>query len=156
MVKFTGTYKTPNPGEIAQSIENHLNIRKYDDNENNPENRLTGLNANIKDDSWEAGEERRLEAERKAQEARETEYEKNKRKLLKEKELEAAKNNLDQSFKEREIAIKPFYVKDKWNDGYRIIVSSPYYTEYKRKDDLFRAAQEKVKQVEWELQKGNY
>ena len=64
MVKFTGKYKAPNPNEIASSIESHMNIRKFDDNEDNPDNKYTGLNANIKDDSWEAGEERRLERER--------------------------------------------------------------------------------------------
>jgi hypothetical protein len=147
MIKFTGTYKTPNPKEIGDTIENHLNIRKYDDNENNPDNRFTGLNGNVKDDSWEAEEERKKQ---------ETEQGKNRRKVAKEQELSIAKDNLTQSFKEREIAIKPFYVKDKWNDGYIVRVDSPYYPEYKRKEDLFRAAQARVKQIEQELQQGNY
>ena len=64
MVKFTGTYKTPNPEEIAGSIKSHMNIKEYDGNEDNPENRFAGLNANIKDDSWEAGEEKRIAAEK--------------------------------------------------------------------------------------------
>ena len=68
MVKFTGTYKTPNPKEIAGSIKTHMNIKKYDGNEDNPENRFAGLNANIKDDSWEAGEEKRILAESLEQE----------------------------------------------------------------------------------------
>ena len=68
MVKFTGTYKTPNPQEIADRIKAHMNIKKYDDNENNPDNKFAGLNQNIKDDSWEAEEERRIEAERREQE----------------------------------------------------------------------------------------
>jgi hypothetical protein len=64
MVKFTGTYKTPNPSEIAGSIKSHMNIKEYDGNEDNPENRFAGLNANIKDDSWEAEEEKRIAAEK--------------------------------------------------------------------------------------------
>lgn len=53
MVKFTGTYKTPNPDEIAGSIKNHLNIRKYDDNEHNLDNKFNGLNANVNNESLE-------------------------------------------------------------------------------------------------------
>lgn len=64
MVKFTGTYKTPNPEEIAATIKSHMNIQEYDGDENNPDNRFAGLNKNIEDDSWEAQEERRIEAER--------------------------------------------------------------------------------------------
>jgi conjugal transfer mating pair stabilization protein TraN len=46
MVKFTGTYNTPNPQERGDSIESHMNIQKYDGDENNPDNKYTGLNAN--------------------------------------------------------------------------------------------------------------
>jgi hypothetical protein len=66
MVKFTGTYKTPNPEEIAETIKAHMNIKEYDGNEDNPDNRFAGLNQNIQDDSWEAQEERRIEQERLA------------------------------------------------------------------------------------------
>lgn len=62
-VKFTGTYKTPNPQEIASTIKTHMNIKEYDGDENNPDNRFAGLNQNIKDDSQEAEEERRIAAE---------------------------------------------------------------------------------------------
>lgn len=51
MVKFTGSYKTLNPGEIKDTIENHMNIRKYDDNENNPDNNLSGINKNTEANS---------------------------------------------------------------------------------------------------------
>jgi hypothetical protein len=51
MVKFTGSYKTPNPDEIKDTIENHMNIRKYDDNENNPDNNLSGINKNTEANS---------------------------------------------------------------------------------------------------------
>ncbi|MDC0864338.1 conjugal transfer protein TraN [Rickettsiaceae bacterium] len=71
MVKFTGTYKTPNPEEIAATIKAHMNIKEYDGDENNPDNRFAGLNKNIKDDSWEAEEERRIEQERLERESKE-------------------------------------------------------------------------------------
>ena len=149
--------KIPKVGDISARVNSSLpNVRKYDGNPNNKKNNMTGWNADVKDDSWEAQEEKRLEAERKRLEAEKIEYEKNQRKLLKEKELAVAKNNLTQATYEREIALKPFYVKNQWNDGYIVLVTSPYYPEYKRKEDLFRAAQEKVKQVEWELQRGKY
>jgi len=149
--------KIPKVGDISSRVNSSLpNVRKYDGNPNNKKNNMTGWNADVKDDSWEAQEEKRLEAERKRLEAEKIEYGKNQRKLLKEKELAVAKNNLTQATYEREIALKPFYVKNQWNDGYIVLVTSPYYPEYKRKEDLFRAAQEKVKQVEWELQRGKY
>ena len=71
MVKFTGTYKTPNPQEVGDTIKAHMNIKEYDGNEDNPENRFAGLNQNIKDDSWEAQEERRIEQERLERERQE-------------------------------------------------------------------------------------
>jgi hypothetical protein len=70
MVEFTGTYKTPNPQEIADRIQAHMNIKEYDGNENNPDNKFAGLNQNIKDDSWEAEEERR-DIRRRAEEEKE-------------------------------------------------------------------------------------
>lgn len=69
MVKFTGTYKAPNPNAIADTIQSHMNIRKYDGNEDNADNRFAGLNTNIKDNSWEVEEERRI-AVQKAEQAR--------------------------------------------------------------------------------------
>jgi conjugal transfer mating pair stabilization protein TraN len=63
MVKFTGNYKTPNPNEIASTMKAHMNIKEYDGDENNPDNKFAGLNQNIQDDSWEAQEERRVKAE---------------------------------------------------------------------------------------------
>jgi hypothetical protein len=66
-VKFAGTYKTPNAGELASTVEVSINsIRKYDDDPTNPANNMSGWNSKIKDDSTEAEEERRLEAERAA------------------------------------------------------------------------------------------
>jgi conjugal transfer mating pair stabilization protein TraN len=147
--------KIPKIGDVSSRVSSSLpNVRKYDGNPNNKKNNMSGWSADVKDNSWEAEEEKRIETER--QEAKKAEQEKNRRKVAKEQELSVAKNNLEQAAREREIAIKPFYVKDKWNDGYIIIVSSPHYPEYKRKDDLFRAAQGRVKQIEQELQQGNY
>ena len=65
-LKFAGTYKKPNPKAISDNINNHLNIRKYDGNENNQANKLTGVSAHIKDDSWETQEEERLSLEQKS------------------------------------------------------------------------------------------
>ena len=45
--KFTGTYKTPNPEEIAATIKAHMNIKEYDDDENNPDHKITGFNQNV-------------------------------------------------------------------------------------------------------------
>lgn len=50
MVKFAGTYKTPNPNEIKSTIKKHMSINKYDDNEKNEGNRFNGLNKNVKGD----------------------------------------------------------------------------------------------------------
>jgi hypothetical protein len=150
--------KIPKLGDIEARVKSSMpNVRKYDGNPNNKQNNMTGWSADIKDDSWEATEEKRLNAEHKKQEAEKIEYEKNQRKLLKEKELAVARNNLAQATKEREIALKPFYVNNGGNNwGYTVLVTSPYYPEYKKKDDLFWPAQKKVKQIESELQKGNY
>ena len=73
-VKFAGSLKLPSVSDLSSTIENSLpNIRKYDDNPLNPDNNLTGWNTNIKDDSWEAQEERRIVEERKAKERAEQE-----------------------------------------------------------------------------------
>jgi conjugal transfer mating pair stabilization protein TraN len=50
MVKFTGTYKTPNPEEIGDTIKTHMNIKEYDGDENNPDNQLSGMNKNVQMD----------------------------------------------------------------------------------------------------------
>ena len=40
--KFSGEYKEPNPEDIKCRIEDNLNIQKYDGNEDNPENNVSG------------------------------------------------------------------------------------------------------------------
>ena len=67
-LQFAGSYKKPNPKAISDNINNHLNIRKYDGDENNQANKLTGVSAHIKDDSWETQEEERLSLEQKEKE----------------------------------------------------------------------------------------
>ncbi len=47
MVKFTGTYQTPNATEIGDIINNHMNINKYDGDEGNQNNNLSGVNKNV-------------------------------------------------------------------------------------------------------------
>lgn len=64
-IKFAGTYKKPNAGELASTVEMSMEtIRKYDDDPSNQANNMNGWNGKIRDDSSEAEEERRLEAER--------------------------------------------------------------------------------------------
>jgi len=46
--KFKGTYKTPNPKEIGAAIKTHMNIQKYDGDEDNPDNKFSGVNQNVK------------------------------------------------------------------------------------------------------------
>lgn len=104
MVKFTGTYKRPDPKEIAFSIKNHMNICKYDGDESNPDNKYAGLNMNIGDDSWEAEQERRTEKERLEKERLaklEAERLEQERLIRMEKEKLAKKTSL-----EREIATR--------------------------------------------------
>jgi hypothetical protein len=50
-LKFMSTYQAPNPEEIKDTIESHMDIRKYDDNENNPDNKRSGLNKNARSNS---------------------------------------------------------------------------------------------------------
>jgi len=104
MVKFTGTYKAPNPEEVAATIKANMNIQEYDGDENNPDNRFAGLNKNIEDDSWEAQEERRIEAERLEQERIEAERVKKEeleRKQREEERLRQEKLRLEKVERER-------------------------------------------------------
>lgn len=67
-LKFAGKYKAPNVGDLTATVQGSLkSMRRYDNNPDNRNNNLTGWKDNIKDDSWEADEERRIEAERLAE-----------------------------------------------------------------------------------------
>lgn len=47
-VKFAGKYQAPNSGQMSRTIEGSVSsIRKYDNNPSNPENNMTGWNANM-------------------------------------------------------------------------------------------------------------
>jgi hypothetical protein len=64
-VKFFGKYKSPNPDEISERVNSSMaSLRKYDNNPNNQENNMTGWKGDMQDESWEADEERRIEAEK--------------------------------------------------------------------------------------------
>ena len=68
--------KIPKVGDISSRVNSSLpNIRKYDGNPNNKKNNMTGWSAEVKDDSWEAEEEHRIEEERKRLEAERIERE---------------------------------------------------------------------------------
>jgi conjugal transfer mating pair stabilization protein TraN len=152
MVKFTGRYKAPNPGEIASSIKSHMNIRQYDDNEDNPDNKFTGLNSNIKDDSWEAAEEKRLELDRKRLALEKAEQEKGQRKTAKERELFLAKQEYSRLVNEYYKFMKPYeyaphaFWVPKGKDG----------EVYKKMNDDMRQASIIVYKIEHNLKKGNY
>jgi len=138
--------KIPNVGDISARVGSSLpNVRKYDGNPNNKKNNMAGWNASLKDDSWEAEEERRTEEEG---------YKKQERKLLKEKELVIARDELTKAFKEREVSLQPF--KDPRYNGYLTHIDSPYYPAYEIKHNLYKAAEKRVKQLEQELATGNY
>ncbi len=170
MVKFTGTYKTPNPQEIASSIENHLNIRKYDDNENNPDNKFTGLNGNIKDDSWEAEEEKRIEAERKQQEITKQEEERKKelahaqeqkrqRKILKEEELANTEREYNRAYASYSSLSDKLMREGKFNLPGGTNYKNPRYPwriEYDTVQDATNALRTKVEKIRQELSSGNY
>ena len=152
-VKFFGKYKEPNVGDMELRVKGSIpDIRKYDDNPNNQANNMTGWSGHIKDDSWEAQEEKRLEAERKKQEADKIEYEKNQRKLLKEKELAVAKNNLTKLKNEFEIFRKPFcYAPNHYN-----LPQGELGKEFRRKEAAWRDADGIVYKMEYDLKNGNY
>lgn len=80
-VKFAGSYKAPTASELKNTIEGSLtSINGFDedlevagsvDSESFDPNDLSylgGINSNIKDDSWEAQEERRIAAEKREKE----------------------------------------------------------------------------------------
>lgn len=80
-VKFAGSYKTPTTSELKSTIEGSLtSINGFDEDldvagsvdsesfDPNALSNLGGINSNIKDDSWEAQEERRIAAEKREKE----------------------------------------------------------------------------------------
>jgi len=154
--------KLPKIEEVNARINSSLSsIRKYDGKPDNKKNNLTGWSSQVKNDSFEAQEEQRIATEEQKREEIKKEKERKKleeaekykqRRLLKAKELAQAKDNLIQC----EIALKPFYVKILGNSWGWVRPESPRYPEYKKKLDLFQAAEERVKRVESELQQGNY
>jgi Type-1V conjugative transfer system mating pair stabilisation len=158
MVKFTGKYKAPNPEELASNIEAHMNIRKFDDNENNPDNKFTGLNANFKDDSWEAAEEKRLEAERKRLAAEKAEQEKQQRKIAKEKELSLAKQEYARLVNEYDRFMKPYEYAPNcyWGVGSPLGPKGKAKETYEKISDAMRQASSAMYIIEQDLKRGNY
>ena len=185
-VKFTETYKIPNPKEIGDTIKSHMSVREYDGNENNPANKFTGLNTNIKDDSWEAQEERKLamehaEKERQSREAAKLELErqqlikeqlakeqlakeqeaKKKRKLLKEQRLAIAKEEYKQAYnacyQQRALMDGSFI-----NGVVKIVRHNPelyhlpQYPEFQRRAEVMQGIQFEIEKIEKELKSGNY
>lgn len=95
-LKFFGKYEKPNSADIVARISGSTkNIRRYDDNPNNPKNNFTGWNLGLKDDSFEANEEKRFELDRKQREAERLELERRK----KHEQSEEYKRRLEQEQK---------------------------------------------------------
>jgi conjugal transfer mating pair stabilization protein TraN len=49
MIEFGQKYQTPKPKDIEVRIKNNLNIKKYDGNNLNPDNNLTGFDKKFKE-----------------------------------------------------------------------------------------------------------
>jgi len=113
--------KIPNVGDISARVNGSLpNVRKYDGNPNNKKNNMAGWNADIKDDSWEAEEERRteeerirlVEAEKEAKRlAQVAEEEKKQRKIAKELERDRLTKLYQQQYDEMKQAESILYRK---------------------------------------------
>ncbi len=96
--------KIPKIGDITARVDASLpNIRKYDGNKHNKENRKTGVNESFKDDSFEADEERRIaEENRRLEEERAREL----ARLEEERKKELAKQEAIRAEKERLAAVE--------------------------------------------------
>ena len=110
--------KIPHVGDIAARVSGSLpNIRKYDGNQNNKKNNMTGWISDIKDDSWEAEEEKRLdeeriklaraENERKAEEVRQAELRRQ------QEEVRLAQIRAEEARKQRKVTKEQELVKAK-------------------------------------------
>jgi hypothetical protein len=100
LLKFAGKYKAPDQKEIASRIKNSMgDIRKYDNDPSNQDNNMTGWSGAIKDDSREADEERRLEAER-------LEQTKQKQVILQQEKIRKKQEQINNKKKELQVAIK--------------------------------------------------
>jgi conjugal transfer mating pair stabilization protein TraN len=169
MVKFTGAYKTPNPKEIAGSIKTHMNIKEYDGNEDNPENRFAGLNANIKDDSWEAGEEKRILAESLEQERLEQNRQAEKLRLEQEQLQEIARKkdkirieqqNIQNQIAQKEQALVKAKDGEKaatlyWNNtGHKVYSSN--HSGYQREWDKVQVWRDKCAQLDSDVRTLKY
>jgi uncharacterized protein with von Willebrand factor type A (vWA) domain len=146
--------KIPKVGDINSRVNSSLpNIRKYDGNPINKKNNMTGWSAEVKDDSWEAGEERRSEEESRRLEDEKIMQEKQQRKLVKEQELEVERKKLSRAKNERDLAKEPFRTG---SHTFQFYPGSPYYPEYVRKENEFQKIEKQVRQLELNLQKGEY
>jgi conjugal transfer mating pair stabilization protein TraN len=106
--KFYGKYKTPNTNEIAGRVNSSMgHLNKYDTKKSEEQNNKTGWNEQLRDDSWEAEEERRVEEERLAIE-RTRQAEEQRRQMAQEqergKQRQEEEKKQKRMVKERELA----------------------------------------------------
>ena len=174
--KFYGQYKAPNIADIEARVKGTLpDIRRYDGDPNNHENNLTGWSGKVKDDSYEALEERLFEEEKRraeeervrlasAEEARQRrireEEEKARRKVVKEQELVRVRQEFTEINRQYQDLTSKLSREGKFNLPGGSDSSNPYRypwrTEYDRVQDRNNAGREKKDQLEKDLRNGNY
>jgi conjugal transfer mating pair stabilization protein TraN len=148
-IKFAGSYKTPNAGELASTVEVSMDsIRKYDDDPSNQANNMSGWNGNVRDDSSEADEERRLEAERQERE-RLAQLERERLEQARLAQLE--KDRLEQ---ERLAAIERERLAALEMERVRVVAGRELLA--KKRIELIAAEKEYQRRVEYWNREGNY
>ena len=148
-IKFAGTYKAPNAGELASTVEVSMDsIRKYDDDPSNQANNMSGWNGNVRDDSSEADEERRLEAERQERE-RLAQLERERLEQARLAQLE--KDRLEQ---ERLAAIERERLAALEMERVRVVAGRELLA--KKRIELIAAEKEYQRRIEYWNREGNY
>ena len=141
--------KIPKVRDISSRVNSSLpNVRKYDGNPNNKKNNMTGWNADVKDDSWEADEERRLEAERQERERlAQLELER----LEQERLAQLERERLEQ---ERLAAIERERLAALEMERVRVVAGRELLA--KKRIELIAAENEYQKRIEYWNREGNY
>jgi len=123
-------------------------IRKYDDDPSNQANNMSGWNGNVRDDSSEADEERRLEAERKERERlAQLEFER----LEQERLAQLERERLEQ---ERLAAIERERLVALEMERVRVVAGRELLA--KKRIELIAAENEYQRRVEYWNREGNY
>jgi hypothetical protein len=156
-VRFVGKYKAPKAGDMEQIVKGGVDrLRKYDNNPHNQKNNMTGWSGDMQDESWEADEERRIEAERlelerlaklEAELAKQEQLKieaKNQRKIIKEQELKEANSKMINAWN-----YYVFSVDQLQRGGLRLEQFQPIAKQYQE-------CEKKWKKLKSDLESGNY